>query len=298
MILGRRRSAIEPLGIAVDTASVFDVTHRIHAFRLRGVGDDSAMHQSTFPQEAQLRARPTLSVLLEGRVSLRLGTTTHRLSAGDAYLIPAKSAYGWRLEPDVAGISFAWNVDADAAGEVRLFRVEAQALEVLRCTTARLFDESSAVDPKTAENIHASICDALRAIAPEIESPARTRCVPEYLALSRAIDRRLSDLAAEPMQIELQDELGIAERTLRRITTEMFQRYGFVDSKWVDARTRRRLTTAVAFLSHPNTTVTQVARAVGYHSPQAMSRAFARAGYPPPAQIREHFAELGRAESA
>jgi AraC-like DNA-binding protein len=120
----------------------------------------------------------------------------------------------------------------------------------------------------------------------------KTPCDPAHQALSMAIDKRLSNLAEEPMQIELQEELGISERTLRRLTAEMFKRYGFVDTNWGEARVRRRLSAAVAFMSNPGATTSLVAQAVGYHSTQAMSRAFLRAGFPSPSMIRDALDEL------
>lgn len=287
MIWSNRRSAIDPLGAAIETASLIDLKHRFHAYRLEGVIDDSLLHRPVFPAQS-LEGRPALSVLLRGRLLVRRGDERRWLEPGEGYVMAPHSNFGWRILAGCHGLTVSWTGE-HAASEL-FFRVSDARLDALLAASARLH---AAPSVKKARAVHTSAIEALLAtgLVPA-QAFETTPCEPSRQALAMAVDARLSDLAGEPMQVELQDELGISERQLRRITGEMFKLYGFVDANWGEARVRRRLSAAVAFMSNPAATVSLVAKEVGYHSTQAMARAFGRAGFPAPGQIRARLAEL------
>lgn len=289
MIWGNRRSAISRLAASVETASLLDTTHRFHSYRLEGVVDDSLLHRPVFPSEG-LEERPAISILLHGRQLLRLGDQRRWLEAGEGYVVRSHSGAGWRILEGCRGLTVGWDGTLAPWPRDPFFRVTDSQLRALVEATDRMHDPTSSAE---ATSVHACAIDALQATgllgAGAFE---KTLTEPAYQALSMAIDARLSNLAEEPMQVELQEELGVSERHLRRLTAEMFKRYGFVDANWGEARVRRRLMVAVAFMSNPGATVSLVADEVGYHSTQAMSRAFSRAGFPSPSRIRQALDDL------
>lgn len=287
MIWGSRRSAIDSLQASIDTAFLIDVQHRFHSYRLEGVIDDSLLHRPVFPAEG-LEERPAISILLQGRLLVRAGEVRRWVEPGEGYVMQAHSSFGWRILEGCQGLTVAW--EGAPATAAPFFRVTDDQRAALLDATARMH---SGAGIEAAPGVHQAAIDALQStgLLPDA-ALTKTPCDPAHQALSMAIDARLSNLAEEPMQIELQEELGISERTLRRLTSEMFKRYGFVDTNWGEARGRRRLMAAVAFMSNPAATTSLVAHAVGYHSTQAMARAFARAGFPAPSKIRETLALL------
>lgn len=289
MIWGNRCSAIASLSASINTTSLLDVKHRFHGYRLEGVIDESLLVRPIFPA-ASLEVRPAIAVPLHGRVLVRLGGERRWIEPGEGYVMRPGSHPGWRIEAGCRGLTFAWDgALADPPSET-FFRLTASQCRALEHAAELAYAPANLAE---ASNVHSACIDALRAT--ELLPAAtfeRTEVDPACQALSLAIDARLSHLAEEPMQVELQEELGISERHLRRLTAEVFKRYGFVDTNWGEARVRRRLMAAVAFMSHPDATVSLVAREVGYHSTQAMARAFSRAGFPPPGRIRDVLAEL------
>lgn len=289
MIWGSRRSAIEELGASIETAFVIDVEHRFHSYRLHGVVDDSLLVRPVFPAES-LEERPAISVLLQGRMLLRLGKERRWIEAGEGYVVRPRSSFGWRILDGCHGLTFGWNGALARAPEERFFRLSDAHRAALEHATSSMHAGASVAQ---APSVHACAIQALQATDLLAAGAfVQTACDPAHQELSMAIDRRLSNLAEEPMQIELQDELGISERHLRRLTAEMFKRYGFVDANWGEARVRRRLMAAVAFMSNPRATTSLVADRVGYHSTQAMARAFGRAGFPSPSRIRAALDDL------
>ena len=289
MIWGNRRSAIAQLDASVETASLLDASHRFHSYRLEGVIDDSLLHRPVFPA-GNLEERPALSILLHGRLLLRLGKQRRWIEAGEGYVIRSHSGFSWRILEGCHGLTVGWDAALAPWPKEPIFRLPAPQLEALVKATDRMHATTSVTD---ATSVHACAIDALQSTGLlGAGGFTKTDSDPALQALAMAIDARLSNLAEEPMQVELQEELGISERHLRRLTTELFKRYGFVDANWGEARVRRRLMTAVAFMSNSRATVSLVASEVGYHSTQAMSRAFSRAGFPSPSRIRKALDDL------
>lgn len=289
MICGNRRSTIAALNTSIETAYLIDVSHRFHAFRLTGVIDDSLLHQPFLPTRILYR-QPALTILLRGHLLARFGSERRWLEPGEGYVMRPHADLSWRMLGGCHGLTFAWHGPATDLPEETFFKISPEQLTRIERATDAMFEKSNC---ERAMRVHHAAIDALRSTQ---LVPARvfetTPCDPAYQALMMAVDARLSNLADEPMQVELQDELGISERHLRRLTSEVFKRYGLVDANWGKARARRRLSTAVAFMGNPAATVSLVAQQVGYHSTQAMARAFARAGFPAPSRIRATLDQL------
>ncbi len=106
--------------------------------------------------------------------------------------------------------------------------------------------------------------------------------------LAGAMEHQMAHLASRATTIELGDVMKLSERQVHRIVEDFNLRYGFNAGNWRDTRNRWRVQLAVSLLSLRETTVAAVAKEVGYASPNALARAFAKAGLPPPGLVREH----------
>ena len=84
----------------------------------------------------------------------------------------------------------------------------------------------------------------------------------------------------------LRQETGLSLRQLGRDMTDLIRTFGLLGYGFRDFRNTLRMRTAVLLLSAPDATATEVARAVGYKSIDAMGRAFRDAKLPPPSDVR------------
>lgn len=86
---------------------------------------------------------------------------------------------------------------------------------------------------------------------------------------------------------ELAGATGVCERQLRRDVKLLTSTFGLPGDGFRDAMKFFRLRTAVILLSSPDATATDVARQVGYHSLEAMGRAFRESNLPAPSVVRD-----------
>ena len=77
------------------------------------------------------------------------------------------------------------------------------------------------------------------------------------------------------------------EDVYKRQIQDFNRRYGLNAGNWRDTRNRWRLQTAVLLLSVPSLSIAEIAAKVGYRSPNALARAFAKVGFPAPAELRQ-----------
>jgi transcriptional regulator GlxA family with amidase domain len=110
--------------------------------------------------------------------------------------------------------------------------------------------------------------------------------------LAQGFEEQLENLTSHSaIGFEIVDSMHLSERQLRRLVGDFYARYGINARSWRDVRNRMRVQTAVLLLSRPELTVAQVAREAGYASPNALARAFSKAGFPPPAIVRQRLSE-------
>jgi AraC-like DNA-binding protein len=155
--------------------------------------------------------------------------------------------------------------------------------------------------------LDAAVGGAIRAIAAreaEAEAEAQVAVVLAWLeregivgprpasTIPKAVERiwgavrpLVERLAVLPSLDELSMATGLSLRQLARNVDTMFDSVGFGDG-WRPLTLRMRLKLAVLALSCPDATVAEVAKKVGYSSPDAMGRAFRDAGLPAPSEVR------------
>jgi AraC-like DNA-binding protein len=159
----------------------------------------------------------------------------------------------------------------------------------------------------TRLRVDATVREAIRAIAgrdDEREVEARVGVVLAWLeregivgprpvsSIPKAVERLWSavrplveKLAVLPSLDELSMSTGLSLRQLARNVDTMFDSVGIGDG-WRPLTLRMRLKLAVLALSCADATVAEVAKKVGYSSPDAMGRAFRDAGLPAPSEVR------------
>ena len=112
-------------------------------------------------------------------------------------------------------------------------------------------------------------------------------------SFAHAIERQLENLAShESTKLQMSESLHLSERQIHRLFEEFSARFGINARSWRDVRNRWRVQNAALLLSRRELTVADVAREVGYTSPNALARAFSKSGFPSPAVIRDRMSEM------
>ena len=115
--------------------------------------------------------------------------------------------------------------------------------------------------------------------------------------LARAFELQFENLAIDvPTALSMGDCVGRSGRQVQRNFDDFGRRYPLNAQSWRDARNRWRVENATLLLSRPELTVLQVAREVGYASPNALARALGQAGFPPPALLRKWLREMSETD--
>ena len=109
--------------------------------------------------------------------------------------------------------------------------------------------------------------------------------------LAHAMEVELANLSSRATELHLGDSMNLSPRQLQRLIQDFNARYQHNAGNWRDNRNRWRLQLAALLLSRPVLTVAEIAREVGYASPNALARAFLEAGFPSPAAVRARLSE-------
>ncbi len=109
----------------------------------------------------------------------------------------------------------------------------------------------------------------------------------EDLRLAAAIDAQINDLKGSATTLGLADGALRSPRQLQRVVQRFNETYGLNAGNWRDMRNRIRVQLAALMLSLADRSIAEIAREVGYGSPNALGRAFASVGLPSPAEFRE-----------
>lgn len=109
---------------------------------------------------------------------------------------------------------------------------------------------------------------------------------PQEVRLAATLRQQLQGIRGADA-VGLGELAGLSPRQLQRVYTAFYLKYGFSLGSWRQTRKAWRVVLAALLLSRPELTVAHVADEVGYSSTPALGRAFARAGHPPPAELRK-----------
>ncbi|MEQ1505103.1 MAG: hypothetical protein ABMB14_22910, partial [Myxococcota bacterium] len=285
MLRSVRSTLLPAFDAAFENHAAVHQRFRFHAVHARNLVTDDALLLRAFDRLGR-RERSVATVVLAGAALIRTADDARWVTAGEGFALADKLSLAVRCEaaPTYRAVVFEWSADlavGPVAAPLAAVALPAGALaEVERLWQAlREPWTPAAIAPRLVEHL-----TALRAagvpLAPVDRSSLAEPVPPRLAEVSEALDAQLSDLAAQPMSVDLEARLGLSSRQLSRLVRELNQRYGFNADGWLDVRNRRRVMVATALLSDRRRPVTEVARVVGYTSAQVMARALADAGLP------------------
>ena len=270
---------------------VFEVgTLRRPEFVLRftncqNVAVDERFLTSAFPL-VPTPSRLVAIVMVAGCIDLEHGGL---IEPGDSILVDI-STFGRIRSKNACHLNLEWasNERALRATPCRLGR---PALEQVMKIAGALFDRNSAQRSTLANafelfrTIGAPLTLSVEGLEGEPSSRDRR--------FARAMEEQLENVASRATTtFHMGDSLGLTERQIHRLVEDFNTRYGINARSWRDARNRWRIQSAALLLSRLELTVADVAREVGYASPNALARAFSKVGFPPPAIVRRQMSEM------
>ena len=150
---------------------------------------------------------------------------------------------------------------------------------------------------KETRDLEAAVGDLLRKLA-ETRSiaahvPESARSPVRFERLWRAVRPLAERFALTATMNEVGAVADVSPRQLDRYLQDFFKTFTMVGGGWRAATVHLRIKLAVMFLSAEGVSVTEVARAVGYGSSDAMARAFRDAGLSAPKTLREALQRSG-----
>jgi AraC-like DNA-binding protein len=292
-----RRTAYEPRSGAVY--EVHDGLHplfRVRVARARGVvREERILYPSTDWSGAA--ARPQIEVCLSGLVRNDQDQDVRWLRAGQFTVGRSLGAFWSRQEGDGLVLCLDWSLgtlgslapDGLPVGELSRpshGRLEALAEVIADAST------TAATIARTVPEVVALLREAGAPLDPIDPRDLGAEIHPEDARIADALTHAMSNLAAAPMAVDLEQSLRRSRRQVTESVTRFALRYGLNGEDWRSLRDRWRLTAAAVLATHPKAQTEAIATAVGYGSSRALCTAFARAGLPSPGAMRRAVEEL------
>lgn len=238
--------------------------------------------------------RARLVVMLEGRGEFRAGAAQVELGPGEALLVSSLGGLTQRGAGSVQ-LELDWDPDGALGGapdpgwtRFRLAPTEGKALAAL----------AQALGPRGVGPDFGATTDAALSALESLGLPLRPgdwraplRAEdPSDQAWSDAIDAALADLGAGPASTDLERRLACSRSTVSRGSKAFHDKLrltGLSGPAWRSVRDFYRLLVGTIVMGHPQARTQEVARLLGYRSPEAFCHAFAHAGLPSPGSVRE-----------
>lgn len=289
MLVSHRATRSPSTGGLLSTRALLHPDYRVHLVENHGVVCDDGLALRRFARVGHV-GRPCVTWLVEGTARLRFDGEEAWMEPGDVALFPAKGGLEMRQEsrPRYRALVLEW--DPGHVFATRPARFEVRSFAPSEATWERVALLASSDARAAAEQLRDALTPATE-LAPSGMTDDDE--ASDHHALAHALDVALSDLASHPGATDLESALGRSVRQVQRDVHAFNTRYGFNAGSWRDARNRRRLLAAAAFLSRRDAEAQIVAREVGYRSHTALCRAFSDAGFPPPASVAAHLANNG-----
>jgi len=226
-------------------------------------------------------------VMLDGQLDLHEPQGGLRLVAGEAALLGARSTQRARWQ-SATYLDLEW-ADADQAARLRPLKLRAPDPARTRRLAAALRDpaaeqlETFALAFELFRSIGVPLDSSIDGLPGEPSERDRR--------LARALEEQLAHLASRATTVHLGDATRLSPRQLQRVVHDFHARYGMNAGNWRDTRNRWRVQVAAVLLSRLELTIAEIAADVGYGSPNGLARAFAKAGLPSPAAVRQALSE-------
>jgi AraC-like DNA-binding protein len=293
MLLSHRETTVADLDAQIDTHALVHTRYRVLVVGRRNVVTDDALLAPAFPRTGHV-TRPIVGVLLGGRARIRAFGREAWLTPGDVTVIEAKGAVSMRQESDAGFLSVAieWDVgslSSAAPGGFTRLRLGAHATRALGAAASSL--AALGLSSRDGASIGATVLGILRAAGVPFEPASACDLVEDVPTpsneLTHALDRALSHLEAAPGWVDIEEALHLSSRHVSRVVATHAARYGMAAAGWRALRSRRQLLMGATLMTAPGARVERVARAVGYGSARAFSRAAMSAGLMHPSRIAE-----------
>ena len=261
------------------------------------VTDDCLFPRPVGAQRRERLARPGLVVVLAGRARVRAFGRERWLTPGDVTLIGDVHAVALRQEGTCfRSLSLEWSGPAPFPRDgSAVLTLAPPALALVQAESQHFVSADLCVAEAAARLrellAHLGACGL--PLPPHADDEWNTEAAPPDVRVSRALDRALSCMNDRPMVVDLERDLAVGARQVRRLVTDFNERYRARATSWRDMRSQRRLAVGVAFMTSEGARPERVARVVGYASAATFCRALAHAGLPSPARLRETMRALG-----
>lgn len=112
---------------------------------------------------------------------------------------------------------------------------------------------------------------------------AADRAAPEF---ARVLEPLITDLASQPMAVDLSRALAVCERQAMRRASQHFQRFHLSASSWREFMSCLRLEMGALFMSAEGARTEEVSRYLGFASPTSFCHAMKDAGLPSPQALQ------------
>jgi AraC-like DNA-binding protein len=293
MVVLRRRVSHAPLGAVFTTHDALHSHFRVRLARSRRIVLDDHLLYPSMPWTGA-GDRQRLDVVLRGELRCRDGSIERWLGPGDFFIGGAVDSLYTRMQgADALYLSIEW--DARLLG-TRMLGDSSSASLTAR-GLARLTETSLGIaEVADATTTIADVLAQLRAEGLPFDVLETADLVestdPMLRRLGGAMGDALSRLSDNPASVDLELAFGASRRTVVRMVEAFLRRYRLNGTSWRPFRDRWRLVAAAALMSGVGARTEDVARSVGYGSPNAFCYAFAQAGLPSPGRIRAALHQL------
>jgi AraC-like DNA-binding protein len=273
-------------GAVVDLRALRREDVVLRRTRYAGVVVDERLLVEAFPTVNQV-SRPLVVALLSGRMRCDTERGAEVFGPGDAIVLSDQTRYRPRYE-DAVFLDLEWTRAVDSSPASREGEWSSRAtfpLERAQSLVAGL--DSPRPDAREVLREAMAFCRELPADLGNLDVDALEGGPSERdERLARALESQLRNLRTQATRAHLEDATGLSSRQLQREVGAFNARYGLNAGNWQDTRTRWRVQIAAVLLSIREKSVSAIAEEVGYRSSTELARAFARAGFRPPTEVR------------
>lgn len=252
--------------------------------RYPGVVVDERLLVEVFPT-VNHSSRPLVVALLSGRMRCETERGVEDFGPGDAIVLTEQTRYRPRYE-DAVFLDLEWTPRSTVVAHEGSSRRATFSLERAREIVTLL--EAPRPDTRRVLREAFSFCRELHADLGDLDVDALRGGPSERdERLARALEGQLRHLRTQATRTHLEEATGLSSRQLQREVSAFNARHGLNAGNWQDTRTRWRVQIAAVLLSVRDKSVSSIAEEVGYRSSTELARAFARAGFRPPTEVRE-----------
>lgn len=294
MLRIRRNFEVPGASIALESHLALSPLHRIVAARLAG---RFQYHLSLLPKEPPTD-RGYLCIVLDGALSMP--SAGLRAEPGQVVLAQSRREL-YEAEPNltysVPSSMLVLRVDPKCCASFAT--LEVRELPALLPRANDLFEAMRSPDLSEASFVarhrallEALVAEGLLAVGAEVALDHRASSAEARIA--QALSAAFSLQASLPTLVDMETEVGLSQRTLRRAIRELANRYDFTFQSWRSLREAWSRSVAMILLTAPDATPGEVARWLGYSDVASLCHTLQRNGLPTPGELQRLAAGISR----